>query len=313
MRQAGIEDMAELLEKQLASEFSKMSLEEAQTLARAFSHYLTLMGITETHHRVRKGVNMAKLAKSCDHIFCQLLQDGISPDDLFNTVCKQAVEIVLTAHPTQINRRTLQYKHIKIAVSSFSILEKIVYLWDNRSSRSSLLDGLDSLEEGGLRASSSYSSEINEQDNDKVIDTLHDRVSFLKRLTGDIHEVVESHNSMLDRVGNKMDGSKGYDVGNHGSIQEALSASPHHSHATLSSLTSKAPFPLNIQPNHHMQTQFHHHCATKRRQNRRENTVDDPNPIMLRRGRWLCFFVLLLVFLLCFLSRLGTSCALLLA
>ncbi|CAJ2648338.1 phosphoenolpyruvate carboxylase 4-like [Trifolium pratense] len=115
MRQAGIEDMAELLEKQLASEFSKMSLEEAQTLARAFSHYLTLMGIAETHHRVRKGVNMAKLAKSCDDIFCQLLQDGLSPDDLFNTVCKQAVEIVLTAHPTQINRRTLQYKHIKIA------------------------------------------------------------------------------------------------------------------------------------------------------------------------------------------------------
>ncbi|KAK2428276.1 phosphoenolpyruvate carboxylase [Trifolium repens] len=234
MRQAGIEDMAELLEKQLASEFSKMSLEEAQTLARAFSHYLTLMGITETHHRVRKGVNMAKLAKSCDHIFCQLLQDGISPDDLFNTVCKQAVAIVLTAHPTQINRRTLQFKHIKIAM--FQALDRDqleqqnaatsatpwTYLntWDNRSSRSSLLDGLDSLEEGGLRASSSYSSEINEQDNDKAIDTLHDRVSFLKRLTGDIHEVVESHNSMLDRVGNKMDGSKGYDVGNHGSIQE---------------------------------------------------------------------------------------------
>jgi phosphoenolpyruvate carboxylase len=25
------------------------------------------------------------------------------------------VEIVLTAHPTQVNRRTLQYKHAKIA------------------------------------------------------------------------------------------------------------------------------------------------------------------------------------------------------
>ncbi|KAK2376605.1 phosphoenolpyruvate carboxylase [Trifolium repens] len=250
MRQAGIEDMAELLEKQLASEFSKMSLEEAQTLARAFSHYLTLMGITETHHRVRKGVNMAKLAKSCDHIFCQLLQDGISPDDLFNTVCKQAVEIVLTAHPTQINRRTLQYKHIKIAM--FQALDRDqleqqnaatsatpwTYLntWDNRSSRSSLLDGLDSLEEGGLRASSSYSSEINEQDNDKAIDTLHDRVSFLKRLTGDIHEVVESHNSMLDRVGNKMDGSKGYDVGNHGSIQEG-NILPHNVLYSLSAFT----------------------------------------------------------------------------
>lgn len=87
------------------------------------------------------------------------------------------------------------------------------YRRDNRSSRSSLLDGLDSLEEGGLRASSSYSSEINEQDNDNAIDTLHDRVSFLKRLTGDIHEEVESHNSMLDRVGNKMDGSRGMMLG----------------------------------------------------------------------------------------------------
>jgi phosphoenolpyruvate carboxylase len=27
----------------------------------------------------------------------------------------QSVEIVLTAHPTQVNRRTLQYKHSKIA------------------------------------------------------------------------------------------------------------------------------------------------------------------------------------------------------
>ncbi|KAF7808950.1 phosphoenolpyruvate carboxylase 4 [Senna tora] len=115
MRQAGIEDMAELLEKQLSSELSNMTLEEALTLARAFSHYLTLTGIAETHHRVRKGRNVANLSKSCDDIFNQLVQGGVSPDELYNTVCKQEVEIVLTAHPTQINRRTLQYKHIRIA------------------------------------------------------------------------------------------------------------------------------------------------------------------------------------------------------
>ncbi|KAG4909857.1 hypothetical protein JHK87_055973 [Glycine soja] len=74
------------------------------------------------------------------------------------------------------------------------------YRRDNRSSRSSLVDGFDSLEEGGLRASSSYSREINEHDNDKAIESLEDRVSFLKRLTGDIHEEVESHNQLLDRV-----------------------------------------------------------------------------------------------------------------
>ncbi|KAM1741112.1 hypothetical protein ACFX12_011278 [Malus domestica] len=118
MRNAGIEDVAEVLEKQLASEISKMSLEEALILARTFSHYLNLMGIAETHHRVRKqrnDSNEASLSKSCDDIFNQLVHGGVSPDELYNTVCKQEVEIVLTAHPTQINRRTLQYKHIRIA------------------------------------------------------------------------------------------------------------------------------------------------------------------------------------------------------
>ncbi|GFZ16166.1 phosphoenolpyruvate carboxylase 4 [Actinidia rufa] len=115
MRLAAIDNMAEVLEEQLALEMSKMTLEEALTLARAFSHYLTLMGIAETHHRVRKTRNVAHLSKSCDDIFNQLVQGGVPPDELYDTVCKQEVEIVLTAHPTQINRRTLQYKHIRIA------------------------------------------------------------------------------------------------------------------------------------------------------------------------------------------------------
>ncbi|KAM5574088.1 hypothetical protein ABKV19_013548 [Rosa sericea] len=95
MRLAGMEDTAELLEKKLASEISKMSLEEALTLAPVFSHYLNLMGIAEVHH--------------------SLLQRGVSPNQLYDTVCKQEVEIVLTAHPTQINRGTLQYKHIRLS------------------------------------------------------------------------------------------------------------------------------------------------------------------------------------------------------
>ncbi|KAL1218534.1 Phosphoenolpyruvate carboxylase 4 [Cardamine amara subsp. amara] len=115
LRLAGIEDTANLLEKQLTSEISKMPLEEALTLARTFTHSLNLMGIADTHHRMHKVLNATQLSRSCDDIFSQLLQSGISPDDLYKTVCKQEVEIVLTAHPTQINRRTLQYKHIRIA------------------------------------------------------------------------------------------------------------------------------------------------------------------------------------------------------
>ncbi|KAJ4979345.1 hypothetical protein NE237_010125 [Protea cynaroides] len=76
-----------------------------------------------------------------------------------------------------------------------------------RNHRVALFDGI---EEGGIRATSSYSShEIDEHDNDRAVDGLQDRVNLLKRLTGDIHEEVESHNRVLDRMGNDMDASRG--------------------------------------------------------------------------------------------------------
>ncbi|KAI3695641.1 hypothetical protein L1987_78640 [Smallanthus sonchifolius] len=83
------------------------------------------------------------------------------------------------------------------------------YRRDNRSSRSALFDNLDGIEEGGLRASSSYSHDIDEHENEKSLNSLQDRVVFLKRLTGDIHEEVQSHNRMLDRMGNGMDSARG--------------------------------------------------------------------------------------------------------
>ncbi|KAF6137474.1 hypothetical protein GIB67_008427 [Kingdonia uniflora] len=76
---------------------------------------------------------------------------------------------------------------------------------DFRGNRSALFDGI---EEGGIRATS-YSHEIDEHDNDRAMDGLQDRVILLKRLTGDVHEEVESHNRVLDRMGNDMDASRG--------------------------------------------------------------------------------------------------------
>ncbi|TKY62379.1 Bet SNARE 1-1 [Spatholobus suberectus] len=79
---------------------------------------------------------------------------------------------------------------------------------DNRNNRVSLFDGI---EEGGIRSSSLYSSshEIDEHDNEQALDGLQDRVNLLKRLSGDINEEVDSHNRMLDRMGNDMDASRG--------------------------------------------------------------------------------------------------------
>ncbi|KAH7691661.1 blocked early in transport 1 protein [Dioscorea alata] len=77
---------------------------------------------------------------------------------------------------------------------------------DYRNGRAALFDGI---EEGGVRASSYSSHEIDEHENERAIDGLQDRVNVLKRLTGDIHEEVDSHNRMLDRMGNDMDSSRG--------------------------------------------------------------------------------------------------------
>ncbi|KAK3441199.1 bet1-like SNARE 1-1 [Eucalyptus grandis] len=78
---------------------------------------------------------------------------------------------------------------------------------DVRGNRAALFDGI---EEGGIRASSSYSShEIDEHENERAMDGLQDRVNLLKRLSGDINEEVETHNRMLDGMGNEMDASRG--------------------------------------------------------------------------------------------------------
>jgi len=52
---------------------------------------------------------------------------------------------------------------------------------DIRNNRAALFDGI---EEGGIRASSSYSShEIDEQDNERALEGLQDRVILLKRVS----------------------------------------------------------------------------------------------------------------------------------
>lgn len=54
---------------------------------------------------------------------------------------------------------------------------------DHRATRSALFDNYDNIEEGGIRASQSYSRDMDERDNDKAMDNLQDRVTFLKKVS----------------------------------------------------------------------------------------------------------------------------------
>ena len=89
---------------------------ESLQLSRAFSHFLTLANIAEQHHRVRRSrgyrLDASQPAQrgSVRDTFARLIAKGLSPEDLLKTVRDIQVELVLTAHPTEITRRALLQK-----------------------------------------------------------------------------------------------------------------------------------------------------------------------------------------------------------
>lgn len=109
---------------------SSLSSEELKIVSRAFAHFCAIANAAEGHHRSRR--NEHKLAMfatsegkdtvaafgsaddSCGGVLPQLLAKGMSPEELYKTLTTQQVELVLTAHPTEVNRRTLLDKHRRI-------------------------------------------------------------------------------------------------------------------------------------------------------------------------------------------------------
>ncbi len=106
---------------ELSSLLSEMPLARALPVARAFSHFLTLANIAEQHHRVRRRRDYQRVAGtppqrgSYDDAFARLLQGGISKDRLHAAVAEMSVDLVFTAHPTEIMRRTLIQSYARLS------------------------------------------------------------------------------------------------------------------------------------------------------------------------------------------------------
>ncbi|KPK01753.1 MAG: phosphoenolpyruvate carboxylase, partial [Gemmatimonas sp. SG8_28] len=99
----------------------ELPVEDALPVARAFAHFLTLANIAEQHHRIRRGreyrrdVAAPPQRGSFEETFARLLRSGTTPATLYEQVCALRIELVLTAHPTEIVRRTLLQGHRRIA------------------------------------------------------------------------------------------------------------------------------------------------------------------------------------------------------
>jgi len=97
-----------------------LEVPRAREIARAFSVFLTLANIAEQHHRVRRrrayqhDAGAPPQAGSCRERFRFLINDGVSPDTLYQSLRETKIDLVLTAHPTEVVRRTLLHKYRRI-------------------------------------------------------------------------------------------------------------------------------------------------------------------------------------------------------
>jgi phosphoenolpyruvate carboxylase len=98
-----------------------LSVSESLTVARAFAHFLGLANIAEQHHRIRRrrdylrAPDQAPQRGSLAESFPRLRAAGVSPDALRAAVESLHVELVITAHPTEVVRRTVRRTQQRIA------------------------------------------------------------------------------------------------------------------------------------------------------------------------------------------------------
>ncbi len=103
-------------EKQLEQLFLGLKDEEILPLTRAFSHFLNFANIAEQYHvvRSRRQAEFDEQAPSPNplpHLFEKFKTQQINEQQLFQQLCDLKIELVLTAHPTEVSRRTLIQKY----------------------------------------------------------------------------------------------------------------------------------------------------------------------------------------------------------
>ena len=106
----------------LAAELAAMPIDAAIPVARAFSQFLHLANVAEQHHRIRRRrVHQREAGArpqpgSIEEALPRLAA-CVAPERLYEAVAALRVELVMTAHPTEMMRRTLQRKYAAVAES----------------------------------------------------------------------------------------------------------------------------------------------------------------------------------------------------
>ncbi len=115
-----------IAQKKLTKLLSKLSTKEAQKLARAFTQFLNLANIAEQHHRVRRRREHLTTKKpsaqkgSLEKSFHEFSRSKAAKTVLVENIKNLKIELVLTAHPTEVSPKTILEKFQRLAL----LLEK---------------------------------------------------------------------------------------------------------------------------------------------------------------------------------------------
>ena len=102
---------------ELVNALQQLDQSELVPMARAFGQFLNLANLAEEYHRVRRR-NSLVVSKPDPQALCrvfdEIIEAGIDPQALVSKAASLHIDLVLTAHPTEVNRRTFiqKYEHM---------------------------------------------------------------------------------------------------------------------------------------------------------------------------------------------------------
>ncbi|UAX42777.1 phosphoenolpyruvate carboxylase [Pasteurella canis] len=101
--------------QKLLTTLATISNDNIIPVARAFSQFLNLTNIAEQYQTVsRQHDDQVASDRSISALFKRLKAQNIAKEKVIATVEKLLIELVLTAHPTEVTRRSLVHKHVEI-------------------------------------------------------------------------------------------------------------------------------------------------------------------------------------------------------
>ncbi|MDH4562050.1 phosphoenolpyruvate carboxylase [Pseudomonas sp. BN411] len=105
-------------ERQLNETLDGLTDDELLPVARAFNQFLNLANIAEQYHRIRRRAPDEPQPfedRVLGDLLQRLLSAGHAPEQLARQLARLDIELVLTAHPTEVARRTLIQKYDAMA------------------------------------------------------------------------------------------------------------------------------------------------------------------------------------------------------